>query len=211
MALFSNFVRSGRFAAAKDRFYARKRRNSYERFFEDYQEVRTVSSDGRARIQRIYQGSYYRALLPEKSLKQRRGVEVCLELAAIICFLFAALRPCASNSAWYMAAAQALCLALLAMSSLSTFRCVVAPAYMEVRVYKDAAKLKQRSLFCAGAFALLVLTTAAYMLLQRAQAGAAEAGMLLCFLTGGLCQFAVYRLEAKLKFEVLPNDVRRNS
>lgn len=211
MALFSNFVRSGRFTAAEDRFYARKRRNSYERFFEDYHEVRTVSSDGRAHIQRIYQGSYYRALLPEKTLKLRRGLEVCLELAAIGCFLFAALQPCAGNSVWYMAAAQALCLALLAMSSLSTFHCAVAPTYMEVRVYKDAAKLKQRSLFCAGAFALLVLSTAAYMLLQRTQAGAAEAGMLLCFLTGGLCQFAVYRLEAKLKFEVLPNDVRRNS
>lgn len=79
-----------------------------EQFEEDYGAVAVIDSRGRKRIKYVYDGDWYRWMLPAKTLKKQKSAIFILSAASLILTLFAGSLPAAGNqSPW--TAVPALC------------------------------------------------------------------------------------------------------
>lgn len=195
--------------ALSERFDAKKRKNSYERFFEGYDERETVDSSGHSRILRIYSAEYYRAAVPYSVLVRRRVGYLAMEVLSICCFIYGAIQPSDCNTSWFIAAAQAACVASLALSSLAAIRICFAPEWMERRIYRESTVyLLHWSKWCAICLWILVLCVMLWAIISDSLGSAQSWKILFCEITASLLQTAIHFLEKKIPYKCEPNSAR---
>ncbi len=206
MAIFPfHFFEETQMAAA-DKYYAKKRQNSYERFFEGYEEAECLDPSGRRKIIRIYTAEYYRMALTKKERLMRKILYPLLAAAATVLFILAALRPSVYNNTWYAVIPEAFFLACALFLDGTVFGYVSAPERMEIRTYKrSAVRLPLACKLLCAAVVPLLCSVGAYVILDGWACAAEMLPVFVLFLLAGACPVVILLLEKKVHYELLPN------
>lgn len=178
---------------------------SYHRHFEGYTEIEAINAKGKAVIQRIYTGDYYRLDLPAQKRVLLRVLYGISWLCACILFGLASSSPVSANSTWYLAIMQALSLFGLAAVFFSLLAHFTAPRDMTIGEWKSSSRATKRRTLLTSVFlggdAVLTLTHLFII-------GSDQSTHLLCILfyilAGGL-NMLISLLEAKLPYRTFPS------
>ena len=205
MAFFSDFRDNARTLLNGDKYFAVKRANSYERFFEGYEESTRIGPDGRRRIIRTYTAEYYRAARAKRSLFVQRSVYVLLTAASAVLFVFGALRPSAYNTVWYAGILEAFCLVLVLLEASAAINCLCAPVLMEIRAYKGSSvRLITAAKELCLVFPMLLGSVIIYALLSGDADITDIFWIAFSFAGAGICQLCIYFLEKHVPYEQVP-------
>lgn len=139
----------------------------YHRYFEGYSEEAYVDEKGKKRIRRVYTGVLHRAQISDARLGwTKRTYFLFLVLAALV-FVFAATRRVGSNTCWYAAVFEALCvlgflwLFYELVCYAAAARDMTADDFRSVAGLQKAARFKGACEGLSGAAALLCLIATA--------------------------------------------------
>lgn len=178
---------------------------SYHRHFEGYTEVEAINAKGKAVIQRIYTGDYYRLDLPAKKRVLLRVLYGISWLCACILFGLASSRPISANSTWYLAIVQTLSLFGLAAVLFSLIAHCTAPRDMTIGDWKGSSRAtKRRSVFTAVFLAADAVLTLLHLLITGNDQSVHLLCVLFYLLAGGL-NILINRLEASLPYRTFPS------
>lgn len=173
---------------------------AYHRHFEGYAEVETTNEKGKAVIERVYVGDYYRLDLPKNKRIQLRLCYAWLIALSAFLFGFAASRPVGANMTWYLAITQMLGVCLIGLMSVNLLAHCIAPREMTVGDWKSSSeKLKRNSKYTALIMELLAFLTLLHLLLNGENWGM----HLLCvglYAVAGLVAIVINRLETNAPY-----------
>ena len=180
---------------------------AYHRFFEGYSEIKVPKPDGKGySIQRIYTGNYYR---PDLSVNKRvllRVLYIMLFLCMGYLFVSSAVLPLASNSTWYVVITQVVSIPFLFWILLSFFWYVPARQDLTLDEYRSSSlALKRAALGSAAGLGLAVVASLVFLFLNSSASPAAELFCAARYLVGGLLALAMYFVEKKVNYLIIPS------
>ena len=198
-------LRRGDRAARDEEEGRRWHRDSYHRFFEGWTEYTELTPSGKARIKRVYTAEYYS---PDMSAERWRTYKLLYFLSLAVSFAFFAVfayQFLVSNTAWYVALPQALCVFAYIFAFWFLINRFFAPVRMTVREHREAeTNLKTVSLLLSALLVLTALTSALHCLFLSG--GLPEALAALGFLIAGAAVFLIYLSEKRIEYVRVPNE-----
>ena len=198
-------LRQGERAAREEEEGKRWHRDSYHRFFEGWTEYTELTPSGKVRIKRVYTAEYYSPKMSEKSWRLYKllyflALAVSFAIYAVFAYQFLA-----SNTVWYVALPQALCVFAYIFAFWFLINRFFAPVKMTVREHREAeTNLKTVSLLLSALLALTAVTSVLHCLFLSG--GLPEAAAALGFLIAGAAVFLIYFSEGRIEYVRVPNE-----
>jgi hypothetical protein len=170
----------------------------YHRHFEGYTEMQITEPNGSRKITRVYTGQYYSQDMSGKHRILNRLLYAALYIAAVALFLFCA---SASNTTWYITAAQALAVLGFFRMLYVLINYMTAPQKMEVGFYRaTSGPLIKSSRITAIALWLLSLLTLIYILLHTDKNVIAELIYMAGYVCSGVAVFLISLFESRITY-----------
>jgi hypothetical protein len=182
----------------------------YHRYFEGWAEKVVIAGAGTPVIKRVYIGSYYSANLTGRQRLLRKLLYVALYLVAAALYGFTGTRNTAVALVKYASVPVGLAFPVMLCLLVPLYFNLTVPAEMIVRQYRDSSATLRG--VCAAAFALLGLSALTALLFLALTPDAPAGQTLLCaggYLLSASAVFAIWRLEKKLVYTVLPPRAER--
>ena len=192
--------------AARDEQQGRRwHRDSYHRFFEGWTEYTELTPSGKVRIKRVYTAEYYSPKMNAGRWRMCKLLYFLLLAVSFAVFAVFAYQFLASNTAWYVALPQALCVFAYIFAFWFLINRFFAPVKMTVREHREAeTNLKTVSLLLSALLALTAVTSVLHCLFLSG--GLPEAAAALGFLIAGAAVFLIYLSERKIEYVRVPNE-----
>lgn len=180
---------------------------AYHRYFEGYSERVVAGSDGKTqRIERVYNGDYYRQDLPRKRAVYLRILYVFLLICAAYLFISGAVQPLAINTNKSTVFPQVLSLGFLFWTVITFFHYLPIGRKMTISEFRRSSRYLL--LATLGGAISLGLAGVASLLFTLINPSDEIAPILLSsakFLGAGLLILAMYLIERKVNYMIIPN------
>lgn len=180
-----------------------KHSRSYHRYFENYAEKEVLSPQGGYTIQRVYVGEYYKADLPDDTLRRQKRQIGVLYLLCLAGYILGALLSRVSAVSFVAVLTMPPLIALL-FFAVAVFYRLIAPREMEIRTWRDSSRNLRTGamafLICMGlcfsATLIGCLAVPGYSLPETLPS-------LICYLLAAAGAGRIYRIEKNTHYQIL--------
>jgi hypothetical protein len=180
---------------------------AYHKFFEGYSEVRVPRSNGKGtRIKRIYTGEYYRQDLSPRNRVLIRLLYVVFFLCASLLFVSGAIESYDGNSTWYVNLPEAACVFFLFWILMAFIEYLPAAQDMTISEYRSSSlSLLKATMGAAACLGVTAFATLLFLMVNSYNGLTPGILGIVKYISGGLIMVLMYRLEKKLKYQIIPN------
>lgn len=197
--------RKGEVDGKKKKLYGSR---AYQKFFEDYEEIRVPKESGRGtRIKRIYTGDYYRKDSSDKNWYAMKAVYLLAAVVTVALFVMAAFPGSGANKAWYVTVPQAASVACYFIFFRVLCSYIAAPRNMTISEWKRGCRtLKKILKILAGCVLVTAAGTLGYYLLHGTEFSGKILGYFMAYLLCASVLGIMYILENKVNYQKIRSD-----
>ena len=197
--------RKGEVDGKKKKLYGSR---AYQKFFEDYEEIRVPKESGRGtRIKRIYTGDYYRKDSSDKNWYAMKVVYLLAAVVTVALFVMAAFPGGGANKVWYVTVPQAASVACYFIFFRVLCSYIAAPRNMTISEWKRGCRtLKKILKILAGCVLVTAAGTLGYYLLHGTEFSGRILGYFMAYLLCASVLGIMYIWENKVNYQKIRSD-----
>ena len=197
--------RKGEVDGKKKKLYGSR---AYQKFFEDYEEIRVPKENGRGtRIKRIYTGDYYRKDSTDENWYAMKAVYFLAAVVTAILFVAAAFPGSGANKVWYVTIPQAASVACYFFFFRILCSYIAAPRNMTISEWKRGCRALKKALkVLVGCVLVTAACTLGYYLSHGAEFSGKILGYFMAYLLCAGVIGVVYFLENKVVYQKVGAD-----